>query len=104
MPHYKHSIPCPHPENADRKHTIVANTDCPRCGGSLDRVELEPGAAFHCPHCRGGLNVCARVEDGGTDRSQDVVTLSWLQPATFLVPTDAECRCGGCESRAKAEG
>lgn len=97
MPHTKHVVPSPHPQNAERTHTLVLNTDCPRCGGSLDGVYAEPGDLLHCPHCRGALESCARLEDGDTDRRANVVTIAWLQPSEFGDVAGPDCDCAGCE-------
>ena len=103
MAHYKQTVPSPHPDNAARTHTIIANTDCPRCGGSLDRVSAEPGDVLHCPHCGGAVEACGRVEDGGADRTANIVTISWLQPSRFGAAAGPECGCGGCSARKRGE-
>lgn len=104
MPHYKQTISSPHPENPGRTHTLTANTDCPRCGGELDNVEVEPGDLLHCPHCQGALEACGRVEDGDTDRTKNIITISWLQPAALGEVARPTCECAGCEPRRTEEG
>lgn len=101
MPHYKQSIPSPHPENPRRTHTLIANTDCPRCGGSLDRVECEPADLLHCPHCHGALEACGRIEDGGQHRAANIVTISWLQPVDAWRMAGEGCICAGCTPAAR---
>ena len=99
MPHYKQTLPSPHPQNPERTHTLLCNTDCPRCGGSLNEVDVEPGDLLHCPHCEGALEACGRVEDGGQDRTKNIVTISWLQPSRFGAVAGPDCDCGGCVAR-----
>ena len=98
MPHYKHVMPAPHEKNAARTHTLVLNTDCPRCGGSLSDLRVQPEDLLHCLHCFGALEACVRIEDGDKDRTANVVTIGWFQPAGFLTPAGPGCDCVGCEA------
>jgi hypothetical protein len=104
MAHSRHVIASPHPDNAERTHTIALNTDCPRCGGSLAGLGVEPDDLFHCPHCRGGLDACARIEDGGADRTTNIVTIAWIQPASVRRRAGDDCVCVGCASTRPRDG
>lgn len=104
MPHHKFVVPQPHPQNPARTHTVILNTDCPRCGASMDGMGLEPDDLLHCPACKGPVESCARIEDGDEDRSANIVTIAWLQPAAFRHPPGPTCSCLGCSLRASEEG
>jgi ribosomal protein S27AE len=105
MPHSKHVVPSPHPQNPGRTHTVILNTDCPRCGGSLGGLGIEPDDLLHCVHCRSALHSCFRIEDGNEDRSINIVSIAWLEPARLWTPFSADCGCVGCESaRSHEEG
>lgn len=104
MAHLKHVSPAPHPQNPARTHTLLLNTGCPRCGGDIAGLALEPDSLLHCPHCHGALESLARMEDGGRDRTANVVTIAWLAPGDFGHPAGPECDCAGCESTRPPEG
>jgi hypothetical protein len=102
MPHLTVVRPSPHPDNSARTMTLHGNTDCPRCGSDLGGIDAEPDDLLHCPKCRGPLVACARMEDGGVDRTADLHVFGWFAPTDGW--GDDECDCAGCSPHDRGEG